>query len=104
MFFAEAMQFPLSRMSVEKKLVVYHIARRYDVVLYDRQAQPLLLAECKAPAIHLDQKVIDQAALYNIQLRVPYLMMTNGRQSLCCQIDFEQQRWAFLDEMPSLID
>lgn len=94
--------FPLSRMSVERKLTLHGMTRRYDLVLFDVKGNPFLLVECKAPIIPLNQDVLDQAARYNLTIQVPYLFVTNGRKSYCCRIDFVQEKWEFLDHMPVL--
>lgn len=101
-YFIHTHHFPVSRMSVERKLSLHGMTRRYDLVLFDKTANPLLLAECKAPTIPLNQDVLDQAARYNLELKVPYLFVTNGRQSYCSRIDFDKESWKFLDEMPVL--
>lgn len=102
-YFVQSQHFPVSRMSVERKLTLHGMTRRYDLVLFNKNPTPLLLAECKAPMIPINQDVLDQAARYNIALRVPYLLVTNGRESYCCSIDFEKESWEFLDQMPELL-
>ena len=52
--------------------------QRADVVVVGRDAHPLLLAECKAPEVKIDQSVLDQAARYNAVLGARYLLLTNG--------------------------
>jgi hypothetical protein len=69
---------PPSIISVEKELVLNDLRRRYDIVVYDREHKPWLIVECKAPYITLDQRTIDQALRYNITVRAPYLMISNG--------------------------
>ena len=51
---------------------------RADIVVYDRQARPLLVAECKRPEVELTQEVVDQAIRYNNALDVRYIVITNG--------------------------
>lgn len=53
-------------------------AQRADVVAVDRQGAPLLLAECKAAAVKIDGRVLDQAVRYNSVVGARYLMLTNG--------------------------
>lgn len=101
-YFAEEHQFPLARMSVERGFLVLGMQRRYDLVLFDNNAAPLLLAECKAPSVPVDQRALDQVARYNIELHVPYLFVTNGREAYCCQVDFEQKNWKFIETIPPL--
>lgn len=88
-------------MRVEKGIKVNGLFRRCDIIVYDRNALPLLIVECKSPSVKLDQKVFSQIAMYNIPLRVPYLMVTNGATNYFCKIDFEKKDYSFLDELPS---
>lgn len=92
---------PASRLRVEYGLEVNGRLRRCDVLVFDAQAQPLFLAECKAPEIQLSQATFDQIARYNLPLRVPYLLITNGPQSWACTVDHQAQSWAFRASLPS---
>lgn len=75
--------------------------RRADVIAHDRQGDPLLLVECKAPHVSITQDAFDQCARYNIVLQAPYLVVTNGQTHYACAIDFDEQSYAFLDDLPS---
>ncbi len=92
---------PISLMAVEKMLRYNGMVRRSDLVVYSDQAKPLLLAECKAPEIKITKDVFDQAARYNMTLRVPFLMVTNGIEHFCCRINFENASYFFLKEIPT---
>ena len=87
-------------MRVEKGIKVNGLFRRCDVIVYDRNALPLLIVECKSPSVKLDLKVFSQIAMYNIPLRVPYLMVTNGASNYFCKIDFQTENYEFLDFLP----
>ena len=56
--------------------------------------------EYKAPHIELQQRVFDQISRYNIVMRVPYLIVSNGLQHYCCCIDYERQTYTFLQDIP----
>lgn len=71
-------QYPASLIAVEKELRLNDLKKRYDLVVYDRNKQPYLLVECKAPYIDLNESVIEQALRYNLVLKAPLLMITNG--------------------------
>ena len=64
---------------------------RADIVVYDRQASPLLVVECKRPEVALDQSVVDQALRYNNVLDVKYIVITNGLKTFM----FEKRDGAF---------
>jgi len=68
--------------SIEKEFILNGTKRRYDIVVFDSASQPWLLIECKAPFIELNQEVLDQALRYNLILKAPLVMITNGVSDL----------------------
>lgn len=92
--------FNKNRIQVEKRLLVNGQEKRFDILVYDEAVVPHLLVECKAPSIPLSQKVLDQISLYNIALKVPYLLVTNGPEMMAVGIDFEKERYDFLTHIP----
>ncbi|MFC2101194.1 type I restriction enzyme HsdR N-terminal domain-containing protein, partial [Bacteroidota bacterium] len=91
---------PASLLSVEKKLMYNRMTRRTDVVVYDRNANPKMIVECKAPQISIDQDVFDQIVRYNMILKVNYLMVTNGLQHFCCKMQYEKMNYQFIESIP----
>ncbi|MCB0644050.1 MAG: type I restriction enzyme HsdR N-terminal domain-containing protein [Phaeodactylibacter sp.] len=78
-----------NRLSIEKGLKVNGLPRRWDLLIYAPDMSPFMLVECKAPSVKLNQDVFEQIAWYNMSIRVPYLLVTNGLQSLCYELDYE---------------
>lgn len=74
--------------------------KRFDTVVFDRQGRPMLIAEYKAPSVKITQKVFDQIASYNMKLHVDYLLVSNGLQHFCCQVNWEENGYTFLKEVP----
>ena len=93
-------KYPVSLLSVERGFKLNNLNLRYDIVAYNKQAQAILLVECKAPEVKIDQSTFDQIASYNLELKVPYLMVTNGMHHYCCVMDFENRKFQFLREVP----
>jgi len=85
---------------VEKGIKLNNTRKRYDILVYNKSIIPILLVECKAPGIPLNQTVVDQIARYNIVAKVPYLFLTNGQNNYCLKIDFEQKDYECLSEIP----
>ena len=77
-FLIHEKKFPISLISIEKEIVLNDLKRRYDVVVYNKQLQPIVIIECKAPYIDLDVTVIEQALRYNLIIKANYLMLSNG--------------------------
>jgi len=71
------LKIPASHISVEKKITVNGLAKRYDIVVY-KEAKPWMVVECKAPHIPLTQEVLEQAGRYNITLNAEIIGVTNG--------------------------
>ena len=100
-FLIDEKLFPASLMMVERGLTINGNRFRTDLVVCDKQGAPLLVAEFKAPSVKISQDSFDQIARYNMQLRVPYLIVSNGLNHYCCQIDFSSETYSFLKEIPS---
>jgi len=93
-------QYNKNRISVEKKLLVNGLDKRFDLLVYDAQVSPYLLIECKAPEVPIRQGVFDQIARYNLALKVPYLVVTNGLKTYCCKINYTEENYDFLPDFP----
>lgn len=104
-FFIEDMHYNRNRITVERGLQVDRRDKRTDILVFDKRMRPWLLVECKAPKRPLSNQTFQQASTYNNPLQAPYLMVSNGRQSFVCEIDYEQGSYTFLlapPEYPSL--
>lgn len=78
--------YPLELMNVECGITLNGLSKRCDIVIYSPKMNPLMIIECKKESVPINQKVLDQAARYNVVLNVPYLYLTNGRQNVCIHI------------------
>lgn len=96
----EEKRYPLSLIAVEMSLRINRNAFRSDIVLFGAQATPLLAVECKAPQVKITQDTFDQIARYNMQLKVQYLVVTNGMQHYCCRFSFEDNSYEFVRDIP----
>lgn len=92
--------YPASLIAVESSLIYNRRAKRSDILVYGTNGKPLLIVECKAPEVPIDQAVFDQAAMYNKTLKVPYLLVTNGMQHFSCKIDHTSSSYLFLPDIP----
>lgn len=92
---------PRGLMAVEQGFTFQGMQRRADIVVHDRRGQPLLMAECKAPGVSVQQKTFDQVARYNRVIEARYLVVTNGLDHYCCRIDRAAEDYTFLDTIPT---
>jgi hypothetical protein len=92
--------YPKSLINVEKELKINSLRKRYDIVVFNPDGSIHLIVECKAPKISIDQSTFDQIARYNLELNATYLMVTNGINHYYCQMDFDNERYDFLKDIP----
>jgi len=95
--------YPKALIRMEGGLTLNMTQKRTDIVVFDRQGQPFLVVECKAPHIPLTQAVFDQIARYNHVHRAPYLVISNGLTHYCCGIDHATADVRFLDDFPAFV-
>lgn len=72
--------------SVEYGLDYNGRKKRIDILVFNKNAKPSIMVECKAPHIKLSDNVIFQIATYNAQFLLPQLCITNGMEHLWFQL------------------
>ena len=90
-----------SSLGVEKSFKVNNVQRRYDLVLY-RKAEAYVLFEFKSFKKKINNDTAFQAAQYNLQLRVPYIIISNGIVHYAFALDFENKSFTALDDLSFL--
>lgn len=93
-------KYAASRIAVEFSLNYNSLSKRGDIVCFSKNGKPELIVECKAPSVKLTQDVFDQAARYNFVLRVKYLIITNGMEHFCCEMDYGTNTYKFMPDLP----
>ena len=92
--------YPSGLFKVETGLKYNHLAKRTDVVVYNPLGEVVLIVECKAPGVSINQDPFNQIAIYNKELRGKLLIVTNGLAHYCCEMDYKYGKHTFLDEIP----
>ena len=100
-YLTEHKGYPAGLIGNEVELNVGEKKLRCDTILYNKVAQPQMIIEYKAPQIKLQQKTFDQISAYNLLLKVDYLIVSNGMQHICCRMDYENQKYCFLEDIPN---
>nr|WP_235820816.1 type I restriction enzyme HsdR N-terminal domain-containing protein [Flavobacterium covae] len=99
-FLLEEKKYPKSCINVEKLIKINDLIKRYDIVVFQPNGSIFLLIECKAPEVKISQQTFDQIARYNLVLNAQYLMVTNGLNHYFCKMDFENEKYIFLHNLP----
>lgn len=93
--------YPASLMNNEVSLKLNDTSRRCDTVVYRSDGSPAVIVEYKAPTVAITQDVFDQIARYNMVFRSRYLIVSNGLRHFCCEIDYDEDTYRFLPEIPA---
>lgn len=101
-YLVEQKKYPSGLIAVEYSIKVNNLPKRCDIVVFNKEAKPMMIVECKAESVPITQKVLDQAIRYYSGLNVEYLLLTNGKTMYCYRIDIENQKIESLSELPNL--
>lgn len=99
-FLVEHKGYPKGLLANEVELSVGEKNLRCDSILYDPSLKPRMIVEYKAPSVIVTQKVFQQIATYNLLLHVDYLVVSNGLTHYCVKMDYDNQKYLFLDDIP----
>jgi len=94
-------KYPKSLINVEKELIINDLKKRYDIVVFNPDGSIHLIVECKSAKITINQDTFDQIARYNLSVNATFLMVTNGINHYYCQMDFENEAYSFLKDIPN---
>jgi len=91
---------PLGLIASEYPLTYNGRVKRADIVVFNKHQIPVLIVECKAPKITLNEETLFQIAQYNFDLDVDYLCLTNGIDHVYSEINRENGNLRYLTEIP----
>ena len=99
-FLVEHKGYPKGLLANEIELHIGDKRLRCDTLLYNKEAVTRMIIEYKAPHIKIQQKTFDQIVVYNLLLHADFLVVSNGLQHYCCQMDYERHTYRFLTDIP----
>ena len=100
-FLIHEKKYPRSLISIEKKLSINTLTKRYDIIVFNPDGLILILVECKSPKVKISQKTFDQISKYNLFFKSQYLMITNGLNHFFCEVDYVNKKFLFLKKLPN---
>lgn len=98
------LHYPKGLIAVERGTHYHQLAKRTDLCVYGPDRRPLLLVECKATEVAITAEVVKQASAYNKTLRARFVVLTNGRDHFCWQVDHQLNTYSQLDRIPAYAD
>ncbi len=99
-FLVEEKHYRHSLMAVEAVVNINNNPLRADLIVFGKTGQPIVAVEFKAPSVRITQDTFNQIVRYNMNLKVYFLIVSNGLSHFCCRIDYTNNSYLFLQEMP----
>lgn len=100
-YMVEELKYPKSLMKIESGHTYNTLQKRCDVTVFDRNGNAWLLAECKSPEQRVSEATLRQASVYNLTVKAPYVLLSNGLVHLCLDTRVAAQPWKVLNELPA---
>ena len=94
-------KYPKTLIKLEGGLKLNKLQKRTDILIFDKTGIPSVLVECKASSVKITQDVFDQIARYNMVHKVKYLAVSNGLHHYYCMMDYENNCYQFIEELPA---
>ena len=98
-YLLQVKNYPASLIAIEKEIKLGELKKRFDILVYSTEHRPWMMIECKAGAIKVNEKVLDQVLRYNISVPVEYIVITNGK--LTYGWHRQPEGLTVLDEIPA---
>ncbi|GAB3812976.1 type I restriction enzyme HsdR N-terminal domain-containing protein [Pontibacter rugosus] len=99
-YLINTLSYPKSLISIERGTNYNKLQKRTDLCVYNQLGQPHLLIECKAAHVPITQEVVKQVSVYNQTLQAPYVVISNGMDHFCWQVDFDTRQYKPLQGIP----
>jgi hypothetical protein len=74
--------YPKTLIAVEKQIKTHQTNSRFDIVVYNKAMEIIMLIECKEQNVPLNDAVINQMLNYQSVLQCKYIVVTNGNSTL----------------------
>lgn len=82
LYLTEVLRYPKKLIAVEKQIKLSAVNKRFDIVVYDQNAQPEIIIECKEMNEKLSENVMQQVLRYNMNIKARLVVITNGSNTL----------------------
>ena len=92
------LKYPSSHIAQEREIKLGELKRRFDIVVFGKDAKPWMLIECKAMEISLTEKVLSQVLAYKSTMPCQFVLITNGSFTYGWKLDANEV--LMLEEMP----
>ncbi len=99
-YLIQEFKYPKSLIRIEGGLTYNQLQKRSDILVFDRQGNPWMIVECKAPTLKVSDSTFAQASVYNHTIKAQYISITNGLMHYCAETNWKEGSTKVLDQFP----
>jgi hypothetical protein len=93
--------YPKSLIKIEGGLRVNKLLRRTDILVYNNTGNAWMIIECKSYKVKLKDDAFYQLSAYNSTHNARFLVITNGHQHNCVEVDYVEKKIIPLEGFPA---
>ncbi len=99
-YLIQHLHYPKGLIAPERGTTYNTLNKRTDICVYNLNGEVQLLVECKASSVKISGDTVKQATTYNQKIKARYIVLTNGLEHYCWQVDFENLKTTPLAGIP----
>lgn len=99
-FLIQHLHYPKGLIAPERGTTYNTLSKRTDICVYNTGGDVQLLVECKASFVKISADTVKQATTYNQKIKARYIVLTNGLEHYCWQVDFERATTVTMPHIP----
>jgi hypothetical protein len=102
-FLTNHLGYPATKIQIERAFKVNKLTRRTDIQVFDSKGELLLIIECKAPYIEIDEVSFQQISQYQQKNVAKYVALTNGLENHIFAINSEKNQTNKINQFPAYL-
>ena len=95
--------YPATNIQIERAFKVNKLVRRTDIQVFNSLGELLIIIECKAPHIEINEVTFQQISQYQQKNVAKYLVLTNGLENHIFEINTTENLTKKINQFPAYL-
>jgi hypothetical protein len=102
-FLTNHLGYPATNIQIERAFKVNKLVRRTDIQVFNSLGELLIIIECKAPHIEINEVAFQQISQYQQKKLAKYLALTNGLEYHIFEINATENQTNKINQFPAYL-
>jgi len=102
-FLTNHLGYPATNIQIERAFKVNKLVRRTDIQVFNSLGELLIIIECKAPHIEINEVAFQQISQYQQKKLAKYLALTNGLEYHIFEINATENQTNKINHFPAYL-